>query len=212
MGPAAERYNLMPAIDSWVVREVISRHAVQQRHAPVAERPIFAVNLSDSSLADERLAEFVCGLLAEHGVPADMLCFEISETAAITNLSRAAQFIQTLKEEGCLFALDNFGSGMSSFACLKQLPVDFLKIDGSFIRTIAEDSLTRAMAETINRVAHVMAIETVAECVESAPILALLQELGVDHAQGYVLARPQPLPEADAPGAEGTACDTARRP
>ena len=194
--PAAERYNLMPAIDRWVVREVIGRHAVQQRHAPVAERPIFAVNLSGSSLADERLAVFVCGLLAEHGVPANMLCFEISETAAVAYLSRAAQFIQTLKREGCLFALDNFGSGMTSFAYLKQLPVDFLKIDGSFIRTIAEDRVTRAMAEAINRVAHVMAIETVAECAESAPILALLQELGVDHAQGYILARPQPLPEA----------------
>jgi diguanylate cyclase (GGDEF)-like protein/PAS domain S-box-containing protein len=199
--PAAERYNLMPAIDRWVVREVISRHAVQQRHAPVAERPIFAVNLSGSSLADERLAEFVYGLLAEHGVPADMLCFEITETAAIANLSRATEFIQALKREGCLFALDNFGSSMSSFAYLKQLPVDFLKIDGSFIRTIAEDSLTRAMADAINRVAHVMAIETVAECAESAPILALLKELGVDHAQGYALERPQPLPlpEADAP-------------
>ena len=196
---AAERYNLMPAIDRWVVHEVISRHAVQQRHAPVAERPIFAVNLSGSSLADERLAAFVCGLLAEHGVPADMLCFEISETAAIANLSHATQFIQTLKREGCLFALDNFGSGMSSFTYLKQLPVDFLKIDGSFIRTMVEDRLTRAMAEAINRVAHVMAIETVAECAESAPILALLKELGVDHAQGYALARPQPLPEADAP-------------
>ena len=199
--PAAERYKLMPAIDRWVVREVISRHAVQQRHAPVAERPIFAVNLSGSSLADERLAEFVCGLLAKHGVPADMLCFEITETAAIANLSRATEFIQALKREGCLFALDNFGSSMSSFAYLKQLPVDFLKIDGSFIRTIAEDSLTRAMADAINRVAHVMAIETVAECAESAPILALLKELGVDHAQGYALERPQPLPlpEADAP-------------
>jgi len=209
--PAAERYSLMPAIDRWVVREVISHHAMQQRHAPVAERPIFAVNISGSSLADERLAEFVCGLLAEYGVPADMLCFEISETAAIANLSRAAQFIQTLKREGCLFALDNFGSGMSSFAYLKQLPVDFLKIDGSFIRTMVEDRLTRAMAEAINRVAHVMAIETVAECAESAPTLVLLQELGVDHAQGYALARPQPLPEADAPGTEGAARDAARR-
>jgi len=197
--PAAERYNLMPAIDRWVVREVISRHAVHQRLAPAAERPIFAINLSGSSLADERLAKFVCGLLAEHGVPADMLCFEITETAAIANPGLAAQFIQTLKREGCLFALDDFGSGMSSFAYLKQLPVDFLKIDGSFIRTLAEDHLTRAMAEAINRVAHVMAIETVAECTETAPVLALLQELGVDHAQGYALARPQPLPEADAP-------------
>jgi EAL domain-containing protein (putative c-di-GMP-specific phosphodiesterase class I) len=203
--PAAERYNLMPAIDRWVVREVIGRHAVQQRYAPVAERPIFAVNLSGSSLSDERLADFVCGLLADHGVPADMLCFEITETAAVANLNRAAHFIQALKREGCLFALDDFGSGMSSFAYLKQLPVDFLKIDGSFIRTMAEDRVTRAMAEAINRVAHVMAIETVAECAETAPILALLRELGVDHAQGYALARPQPLTEAEAPAAPGVA-------
>ena len=212
--PAAERYNLMPAIDRWVVREVISRHAVQQRQAPLAERPIFAINLSGTSLTDERMAEFVCGLLAEHGVPADMLCFEISETSAIANLSHTTHFIQTLKREGCLFALDNFGSCMSSFSYLKQLPVDFLKIDGSFIRTMVEDKLTHAMAEAINRVAHVMAIETVAECTETAPILALLQELGVDHAQGYALARPQPLPEADAlvPGADGSVRNAARHP
>ena len=111
-----------------------------------------------------------------------------------------------------LFALDNFGSSMSSFAYLKQLPVDFLKIDGSFIRTLVEDRLTRAMAEAINRVAHVMAIETVAECTETAPILALLQELGVDHAQGYALARP--LPEADAlvPSADGAMRHSTRDP
>jgi diguanylate cyclase (GGDEF)-like protein/PAS domain S-box-containing protein len=205
--PAAERYNLMPAIDRWVVREVISRHAVLQRHAPVDKRPIFAINLSGSSLEDERLAEFVCGLLIEHDVPADMLCFEISETAAIANLSRAIECIQTLKREGCLFALDNFGSSMSSFTYLKQLPVDFLKIDGSFIRTMVEDRLTRAMADAINRVAHVMAIETVAMCTETAPTLALLKELGVDHAQGYALVRPRPLPEADvaAPQDDGAA-------
>jgi diguanylate cyclase (GGDEF)-like protein/PAS domain S-box-containing protein len=191
--PAAERYNLMPAIDRWVVREVISRHAVQHRHAPADERPIFGVNLSGSSLSDERLAEFVSNLLTECGVPADMLCFEIAETAAVANLSRTVDFIQTLKREGCLFALDNFGTGVSSFAYLRQMPVDFLKIDGSFIRTMAEDRVTRAMAEAINRVAHVMAIETVAECVESATILDLLRALGVDHAQGYALMRPQPL-------------------
>jgi diguanylate cyclase (GGDEF)-like protein/PAS domain S-box-containing protein len=191
--PAAERYNLMPAIDRWVVHEVISRHAVEQRHAPKDERPIFGVNLSGSSLSDEHLAEFVWNLLAECGVPADMLCFEITETAAVANLSRTVDFIQTLKREGCLFALDNFGTGVSSFAYLRQMPVDFLKIDGSFIRTMAEDRVTRAMAEAINRVAHVMAIETVAECVESATILDLLRALGVDHAQGYALMQPQPL-------------------
>jgi len=197
--PAAERYNLMPAIDRWVIREVISRYAVRERAAAAAARPIYAVNLSGSSLSDEHLADFVRGLLAEYRVPADMLCFEITETAAIANLSRAAQFIRTLGDDGCLFALDDFGSGMSSFAYLKQLPVNFLKIDGSFIRTMVEDRVTRAMAEAINRVAHVMAIETVAECAETPSILTLLRELGVDHAQGYALARPQPLPEDAAP-------------
>lgn len=196
---AAERYNLMPAIDRWVVREVISRHAVQQRHALVAERPIFSVNLSGSSLADKNLAAFVCELLAEHDVPANMLCFEISETTAIANLSRATEFIQALKRHGCLFALDDFSGSIQSFGYFNQLPVDFLKIDGSLIRTIAEDSLTRAIADAINRVAHVMAIETVAECAESVPVLALLKELGVDHAQGYALKPPQPLSEIDAP-------------
>ena len=196
--PAAERYNLMPAIDRWVIRNVITRLAAQQRLAKPAERPLYAINLSGTSLADERLADFIRTLLTEHGVPADMLCFEITESAAIAHLARATQFIQTLKREGCLFALDHFGSSMASFAHLKQLPVDCLKIDGSFVRTMVEDRVTRAMAEAINRVAHVMQIETVAECAESAPVLALLQELGVDHAQGYALARPQPMPTGEA--------------
>ena len=155
-------------------------------------------------------------LLTEHGVPADMLCFEITEAAAIANLSRATLLIQTLKQAGCLFALDNFGSSMSLFAYLEQLPVDFLKIDGSFIRTMAENRVTHAITDAINRVAHVMSIETVAVCAETAPILALLKELGVDHAQGFALARPQPLllPEADAlvPGADDSACNAARHP
>ncbi|HQT26500.1 MAG TPA: EAL domain-containing protein, partial [Burkholderiales bacterium] len=196
--PAAERYNLMPSIDRWVLREVIARHASQHGHEPVSTRPIFSVNISGSSLCDDRMADFVRGLLEEHRVPADMLCFEIKETAAIANLEQAAQFIAALKEHGCLFALDDFGSGMSSFGYLKRLPVDFLKLDGGFVRAIAEDRLMRAMAEAINRAAHVMAIETVAECAENEPILELLHELGVDHAQGYALGRPQPLAETAA--------------
>lgn len=207
--PAAERYNLMPAIDRWVIREVIGRHAAPYRERPANERPIFAINLSGSSLSDERLADFVNGLLTEYRVPADMLCFEITETAAVTQLNRATELIRALKREGCLFALDDFGSGMSSFAYLKQLPVDFLKIDGSFIRSMLDDRVTRAMAEAINRVAHVMAIETVAECAESAPLVALLKDLGVDHAQGYALDRPQPMtaPGTAAQPAEGRSDD-----
>lgn len=127
-----------------------------------------------------------------------MLCFEISETAAIAHLTRTEKFIHALKQEGCLFTLDNFGSSFSAFTHLKQLPVDFLKIDGSFIRVLSEDRLRYAMTDAINRIAHVLAIETVAACIESAPIFAQLQELGVDHAQGYFVSRPQPL-ETDVP-------------
>ncbi len=191
--PAAERYNLMPAIDRWVLREVIARHATQHRHEPVSSRPIFSVNISGSTLCDEGMTDFVRALLDENGVPPNMLCFEIKEAAAIANLEQAARFISVLKEKGCLFALDDFGSSISSFGYIKRLPVDFLKLDGSFVRAIAEDRLMRAMAEAINRAAHVMAIETVAECAENEPIVALLLELGIDHAQGYALGRPKPL-------------------
>lgn len=197
--PAAERYDLMPAIDRWVVREVVSRHAFPRRQAAAAERPIFGINLSASSLFDEGFADFVLGELAAHAVPADMLCFEIAETAAIANLSRAAHLIQALKREGCLFALDNFGTGISSFAYLRQMPVDFLKIDGSLFRAMDQDRVTRAMAEAVFGIARAMAIDTVAECVEHAPMLPLLRELGAGHAQGYALALPQPAVADDAP-------------
>ncbi|MDP2788383.1 MAG: EAL domain-containing protein [Pseudomonadota bacterium] len=193
--PAAERYNLMPTIDRWVIREVISRHAA--REALNADRPLYAINLSGHSLVDERLVEFVRSLLDEYHVPADMLCFEISETTAIANLARAACVIEEFKQLGCLFALDNFGSGIASFGYLRTLPVDYIKIDGGFIRTLAEDRIHRAMAEAINRIAHVMAIETVAECAESVDIIDLLREMGVDHAQGYALAIPQPLEQRE---------------
>jgi diguanylate cyclase (GGDEF)-like protein/PAS domain S-box-containing protein len=189
--PAAERYNLMPAIDRWVLREVIRSSAAAQRLA--MPRPRFAVNLSGRSLLDERLPEYLAGLLTSYEVPGDMLCLEITEAAAVENLARASQRIGEFKRLGCSVALDHFGSGMSSFTDLRTLPVDFLKIDGGFIRSLAEDRLNRAVAEAINRVAHVMTIQTVAECTETAAVVTVLKELGIDHAQGYVLGMPQPI-------------------
>jgi diguanylate cyclase (GGDEF)-like protein/PAS domain S-box-containing protein len=200
--PAAERYNLMPAIDRWVLRTVIAG-ATAHCAAPAAERPIFAVNLSGRSLGDERLPDYVREQLTHHHVPGDMLCLEITETAAIANLNQASRQIAELKRLGCLVALDDFGSGMSSFSYLKTLPVDFLKIDGGFIRTLADDQVNRAMTEAINRVAHVMTIQTIAESAESDSVVAILRELGVDHAQGYALARPRPI--EDLAGDTGTA-------
>jgi diguanylate cyclase (GGDEF)-like protein/PAS domain S-box-containing protein len=197
--PAAERYSLMPLIDRWVLREAISSYAARYHGLPVERRPLYAVNLSGGSLRDPKLAPYIADLLASHHVAADALCIEITETVAVANLPRAAQFMRTLKELGCVFSLDDFGSGMSSFTYLRNLPVDYLKIDGSFIRSIADDNICRAMAEAINRVAHVMAIETVAEWAESDAVLALLKQLHIDHAQGYAIKNPRPLAELDSP-------------
>jgi EAL domain-containing protein (putative c-di-GMP-specific phosphodiesterase class I) len=129
-------------------------------------------------------------------VPAGKLCFEITETAAVANLSKAIQFIRTLKEYGCRFALDDFGSGMSSFAYLKNLPVDFLKIDGNFVRDMARDPIDRAMVTAIHQVGSVMGIRTIAEYVENGEIHAALREIGIDYVQGYGIARPQSLADA----------------
>jgi len=193
--PAAERYNLMPAIDRWVLRHALADFAQRYRRTPESELPIYAINLSGLSLNDIGLVDFIRQLLREHQVPGHALCIEITEAAAIANLTQAAHFIHALKELGCLFSLDDFGSGMHSFAHLKMLPVDFLKIDGNFVRSMVQDRVVRAMAEAINRVAHVMAIQTVAECAESDAILDLLKDLGVDHAQGYAVMRPRLLTE-----------------
>lgn len=189
--PAAERYNLMPAIDRWVLREVIGVSAAAQRSAQ--PRPLFAVNLSARSLGDEHLHDYLHDLLTSHEVPGDMLCLEITEAAAVANLQRAGQRMAEFRRLGCRVALDHYGSGMSSFTDLKALPVDYLKIDGDFIRSLVDDRVNRAVAEAINRVAHVMTIQTVAQWTETEAIVTILKELGIDHAQGYVMARPQPI-------------------
>ncbi len=189
--PAAERYNLMPRLDRWVVRETLSRLGAHPQH--LAELSECAINLSGLSLADEGFADFVMEALRSSAVPAEKICFEITETAAISNLASARRFLKTLKALGCRFALDDFGSGLSSFAYLKTLPVDYLKIDGVFIKDVVDDPIDLAMVRSINDIGHVMGKKTIAEFVESRQIRECLEALGVDYLQGYHIARPRPI-------------------
>jgi diguanylate cyclase (GGDEF)-like protein/PAS domain S-box-containing protein len=199
--PAAERYGLMPTLDRWVIRTLFSTVGEMWREAGKAHLPsrLCSINLSGASINDEYFPEFLRDQIALYRIPPAALCFEITETVAITNLSRAREFIRNLKEIGCRFALDDFGSGMSSFAYLKDLPVDYLKIDGLFVKDMVHDPVDFAMVEAINRIGHVMGIQTIAEFVEDDAILEKLRTLGVDFAQGYGICRPQPLEWGTAP-------------
>ena len=194
--PAAERYALAPAIDRWVVSNFLAWVGDYcRRHPDVANN--YSINLSAASLGEESFLEFILDTLQRHGVPPQCICFEITETSAIANLSRAVIFMQRLKAIGCYFALDDFGSGLSSFAYLKNLPVDFLKIDGAFVKDIDTDPIARAMVASINTIGHEMGLKTVAEFVESQAILDCLRTIGVDFTQGYFQGRPQPLETLD---------------
>jgi diguanylate cyclase (GGDEF)-like protein len=195
--PAAERYQLMPAIDRWVVERVLG--LCGRLPASKAGEVIFAVNVSGASLGDADFNRFILGKMAEIGPAARSMCLEITETAAIGNLGRAQALIDSLRQLGCRFALDDFGGGLSSFNQLKNLPVDFLKIDGAFVRDMTEDPLDCAMVEAINTLGHKMNIRTVAESVDGPEVLAKLREMGVDYAQGNWLHSPAPLSELDEP-------------
>ncbi len=189
--PAAERYNLAPRIDRWVIGHALAWLA---QHPVLLDRlHLCGINLSGQSFGSDEVLAFILDQLDRSGVPAGKLCFEVTETAAVTDIVQATRFISTLRERGCMFALDDFGSGFSSFAYLKNLPVDFLKIDGSFVREIANDSIDLAMVRSINEIGHVMGKKTIAEFVEDQDVLALLKVVGVDYAQGYGIGRPTPL-------------------
>ncbi|HUW29037.1 MAG TPA: EAL domain-containing protein [Sulfuriferula sp.] len=192
--PTAERYNLMPAIDRWVVRRVISWLAVQP---PESEQraAIYSINLSGASLADHAMPDFIREQLVLNQVPGNMLGFEIAEATAIANLTQAAHFFHEIRNLGCRTTLDNFGSAMFSIASLNVLQMDYLKIDGNFIKDIAQDRIAQALVDAINQVAHEMSARTVAGWTESPASLGTLQEIGVDHVQGYVICRPRPLAE-----------------
>lgn len=189
--PAAERYDLMPRLDRWVLEKTLSLLGANPRH--LARLSQCAINLSGQSVTDHGFTDFVIETLQANSVPADKICFEITETTAIGNLVGAIQFINTLKALGCRFALDDFGSGMSSFAYLKTLPVDYLKIDGVFISDMMDDPINLAMVQSINSIAQVMGKATIAEFVESEAIYDCLVDMGVDYLQGYHISRPQPL-------------------
>jgi diguanylate cyclase (GGDEF)-like protein len=189
--PAAERYGLMPDIDKWVIHEVFKFIGAENPADPIkgSER-VFAINLSGDSINDGSFLEFILKERDRYDVSLTNVCFEITETVAISNLTMATQFINKLKEYGCRFSLDDFGSGLSSFAYLKSLPVNFLKIDGCFVKDISHDEIDRAMVEAIQQIGKVMNLVTVAEHVEDESTLQVLKEIGVDLVQGYHLGRP----------------------
>jgi diguanylate cyclase (GGDEF)-like protein/PAS domain S-box-containing protein len=189
--PAAERYNIMPTIDRWVIDTVFSRYG--EIASQFGDGPITcAINISGSSINAEGFLDFIREK-ATHGLPHGAICFEITETAAINNLLKTATFMKEVKALGFLFALDDFGTGSSSFGYLKNLPVDYLKIDGGFVKDLVDDPLDRAMTESINHIGHVLGLKTVAEFAENDPIISELTTMGVDFAQGYGVSLPRPL-------------------
>ena len=188
--PAAERYGLMSMIDQWVVQTSLDVLADVAR--PV-DGLRFNINLSGHSLTDAAFQDNLRGMLKESAVPSESLCFEITETAVISNLALAKRFISELRDLGCGIALDDFGCGLSSFSYLKQFPVDYIKIDGSFIKHIADDATDRAIVEAINHVSHVSKLRTVAECVEDQQLIGPLRDLRIDYAQGLAFGSAKPL-------------------
>jgi diguanylate cyclase (GGDEF)-like protein/PAS domain S-box-containing protein len=191
--PAAERYHLASKIDQWVITTAFE----WLRHHPnlLDQLSMFSINQSGHSLGDAAFLEYVNREFEKSGIPGSKICFEITETAAISNFASAGRLITDLKKRGCKFALDDFGSGLCSFAYLRALPVDFLKIDGAFVKDIVDNPVDFSMVRSINDMGHVLGKRTIAECVENQAILDKVREIGVDYAQGYGISEPRPLDE-----------------
>jgi len=192
--PASERYQMMIDIDSWVVKNSLREIAGYLETSPDV-KPVFGINLSGQSFCTPEFLDFTVGALRDSQVPADLICFEITETAAVSNMARAQEFISAVRTEGCEFALDDFGAGLSSFGYLKSFDVQYLKIDGALVRDIEEDKVNAAMVESVNQIGHVMGLKTIAEFVETPRARAMLAKIGVDYIQGYLIGKPAPLLE-----------------
>ncbi len=189
--PAAERFGLIHSVDRWIVKRAINQLGKLHQQG---DRASFSINLSGHAFEDEALLPLIQEWLDTAGLDPSRVTFEITETAASENLAAAEEFIAALKDIGCQFALDDFGSGFSSFAYLKHLPIDKLKIDGAFVKGMAHSSVDQAMVESMNQVAHALGKVTVAECVENEETLLLLKEMGIDLVQGNYLGRPGEIP------------------
>ena len=190
--PSAERYGLMPAIDRWVIENTFNMLCLDIQK--ISQRmSACCINLSGQSLSDDRFMDFLVNQIEDSGISPGLLCFEITETAVIANLSQASRMISMLREMGCRFALDDFGVGLSSFSYLKNLSVDYLKLDGCFVQNMIKDNIDLAMVKAINQIGHTMNIKTIAEFVEDRATLCAVRDIGVDYAQGYAIARPAPM-------------------
>jgi diguanylate cyclase (GGDEF)-like protein/PAS domain S-box-containing protein len=197
--PAAERFELMADVDRWVIKRVLHHHAEQLRAIPEVQ---LCINLSGNSLNDPKFLPFLLDALKHSVLPATALTLEITETSLINNLSRAGAIIEQLRSVGCKIALDDFGIGLSSFSYLRNFKVDFIKIDGSFVRDITHSAVDFAIVKAINNIAHEIHSQTVAEFVEDDSIMEMVRGLGVDFAQGYGLGRPEPIERIFARGTE----------
>ncbi|WP_242637522.1 EAL domain-containing protein [Desulfobacter hydrogenophilus] len=182
----------MPEIDQWVINKVFSEfHNISTDNA--GSELVVNINLSGASINSLKLYDFIKEKVIEYSIDTTSICFEITETVAVRNLRAATKFINKCNEIGVQFALDDFGTGVSSFSSLKNMPVDYLKIDGSFVKNIEQDDIDRAMTETINRIGHLLGKKTIAEFAENKAIIEILNDIGVDFAQGYGVCWPTPL-------------------
>ncbi|MCG8378693.1 MAG: EAL domain-containing protein, partial [Proteobacteria bacterium] len=190
---SAERYDLISRLDLWVINKAFNEIV---KHPGFLNRINFcSINLSGQSLLDSKILDYLSKRFKSLEIPAEKICFEITETAAIANLNIARNFITVMKDLGCRFALDDFGSGLSSFGYLKNLDVDYLKIDGMFVKNIVNDEIDRAMVRSINEIGQVMGMKTIAEFVENDEIKSVLYEIGVNYVQGYGIGKPVPFSE-----------------
>lgn len=189
--PAAETFDLMADVDRWVVQQAITWLG---EHAEVcASLDFISINLSGKAFNQDDFADFLHSVVVHSAVPAQKLCFEITETAAVKSRDKVIDFIHKIKTLGCCFALDDFGTGMSSFEYLKNFPVDYIKIDGSFIHGIEHDEISQEIVRSIQRISKKLCVKTIAEHAETEKSLVFLQEMGIDYVQGYIIDKPSPL-------------------